>query len=183
MKSPEAGRIRQALRSATSGDHQRVDDLFAGYALDSATDYRAFLTAHARAVAALEPAARPDAPRLSLLEQDMAALDAAMPESLPVPSVPTPAFRWGLLYALEGSRLGGAMLGGAMLARRVGADLPTAYLSAVHGKGEWIAFQHALDAAAAEGGEGWLDDAVQGAQTAFALFAAAAEAQRMTAHG
>ena len=178
MKSPEAGRIRQALRSATSEDHQRVDDLFAGYALDSATDYRAFLTAHARAVAALEPAARPDAPRLSLLEQDMAALDAAMPESLPVPSVPTPAFRWGLLYALEGSRLGGAML-----ARRVGADLPTAYLSAVHGKGEWIAFQHALDAAAAEGGEGWLDDAVQGAQTAFALFAAAGEVQRMTAHG
>ncbi len=177
-KSTEAGRVRQALRAATADDHQQVDDLFAGYSLDSADDYRAFLTAHARAVAALEPAAQPAAPRLSLLAQDMATLDAPMPAALPVPSVPSPAFRWGLLYALEGSRLGGAML-----ARRVGPDLPTAYLSAVHGKGEWIAFQHALDEAAAEGGEGWLDDAVQGAQTAFALFAAAGEAQRMTTHG
>ena len=83
-----------------------------------------------------------------------------------------------MLYALEGSRLGGAFL-----ARRVGPGLPSAYLSATHDKGEWLAFQRALDGAAAEGGEGWLNDAVQGALAAFALFAAGAAAQKAVAHG
>jgi heme oxygenase len=70
-----------------------------------------------------------------------------------------------------------------MLSRQVGDGLPRAYLSAVHGKGEWIAFQRALDSAAAEGGEGWLDDAVQGALAAFALFAQAGEAEKISVHG
>jgi heme oxygenase len=46
-----------------------------------------------------------------------------------------------------------------------------------------VAFQRALDGAAAEGGEGWLNDAVQGALAAFALFAAGAAAQKAVAHG
>lgn len=176
--SPDAGRVRQALRDATMGSHLQVDTLFAGYALDRAIDYRRFLTAHARALGALEPVARPDSPRLPLLAQDLAALDTPMPDPLPLAPNATDGFRWGLRYALEGSRLGGAML-----SRQVAPDLPRAYLSAVHGKGEWKAFQAALDSAAAEGGEGWLDDAVQGAQAAFALFAQAGNAQAASADG
>lgn len=175
-KSTDAGQTRQALREATMGSHRRVDAIYGDFALDSPIDYRAFLTAHARALAGLEAAARPDAPRLPLLEQDLAALDLPMPPALPLEANAANGFHWGLRYALEGSRLGGAML-----SRQVGAGLPKAYLSAAHGKGEWIAFQRALDSAAAEGGEGWLDDAVQGAQAAFALFADAG--QQASAHG
>ncbi|MDO7836937.1 heme oxygenase [Sphingobium sp. HBC34] len=158
--------------------HRRVDAVYAGYALDSRSDYRAFLRAHARALGALESAAGNGASRLPLLADDLAALDAALPAPLPLAAADTDGFRWGLRYALEGSRLGGAML-----SRQVGAGLPRSYLCAVHGKGEWVAFQRALDSAAAEGGEGWLGDAVQGAQAAFALFAQAGEAEKAAVHG
>jgi heme oxygenase (biliverdin-IX-beta and delta-forming) len=178
IKSSDAGRTRQALRDATMQGHQRVDALFADFALDSEGGYRAFLTAHGRALSALEPAARPNRPRLPLLAQDLAALGATLPQPLPLRAAMGEGYRWGLLYALEGSRLGGAVL-----ARQVGRGLPHSYLSAIHEKGEWLAFQRALESAAAEGGEGWLEDAVQGALAAFALFAAAGAEQKIPAHG
>jgi len=182
-KSSDAGfdtpSVRQVLREATMDSHRRVDAIYADFALDSPSDYRAFLTAHARALGGIEAAAQPQAPRLPLLAQDLAALDLPLPEPLPLDDNVADGFHWGLRYTLEGSRLGGAML-----SRQVAPGLPKAYLSAAHGKGEWIAFQRALDGAAAEGGEGWLDDAVQGAQAAFALFAQAGQqAGQASAHG
>lgn len=176
--TPDAGGIRYALRDATMEDHRRVDAVYAGYRLDSLADYRAFLRAHARALGALERVAGAESPRLPLLADDLAALDDPMPAPLPLAVPEADGFRWGLRYALEGSRLGGAML-----SRQVGAGLPRSYLCAAHGKGEWVAFQRALDSAAAEGGEGWLGDAVQGAQAAFALFAQAGEAEKAVVHG
>ena len=174
-KSPGAGRIRQTLRDATMEDHDRVDALFSPHVLDNKEDYSAFLIAHARALGALEPVARPAASRLPLLESDLAILDMGMPSPMALPenraAHDADGYRWGLLYALEGSRLGGAML-----SRRVSAGLPKSYLSATHGKGEWIEFQTAMDVAGMDGGEGWLDAAVQGARAAFALFAGAAQA-------
>ena len=177
-KSPHVSGVRQALREATSDSHSHVDGLFSAYRLDSESDYAAFLTAHARALGALESVARPESPRLPMIAADLAAMDMTMPAPLSLADPDRDGYRWGLLYALEGSRLGGAML-----ARRVAPGLPHAYLSAVHGKGGWVAFQQALDRAAADGGEDWLDDAVQGAQAAFALFAAATRAELATAHG
>ena len=56
-KSPDAGRTRQALREATMASHDRVDALFADFSLDNARDYADFLSAHSRALSALEPAA------------------------------------------------------------------------------------------------------------------------------
>ena len=104
---------------------------------------------------------------MPLLAQDLAALDLPLPEPLPLDDNVADGFHWGLRYTLEGSRLGGAML-----SRQVAPGLPKAYLSAAHGKGEWIAFQRALD------------DAVQGAQAAFALFAQAGQqAGQASAHG
>ncbi|MEC3909939.1 biliverdin-producing heme oxygenase [Sphingobium sp. CR2-8] len=153
--------------------HRQVDAIYSDFSLNSAQDYGVFLTAHARVLGGLEAVAQPQAPRLPLLAQDLAALDLPLPAPLPLETRATDGFHWGLRYALEGSRLGGAML-----SRQVAPGLPKAYLSAAHGKGEWIAFQSALDSAAAEGGEGWLDDAVQGAQAAFALFAKAGQTRR-----
>ena len=167
------GHVRMALRDATMADHRRVDAIYADFSLDTRDAYRAFLTAHARVLAPLEAAVAPARPRQPLLAQDLAALGAALPAPLPQPDVRSDGASWGVRYALEGSRLGGAML-----ARQVGDGLPRAYLSAAHDKGEWIAFQRALESAAREGGEGWLEDAVQGARAAFALFAQAGEAER-----
>lgn len=176
--SPHVSGVREALRTATSGNHHRVDALFSRYQLDLQSDYGAFLTAHARALGALESVALPASPRLPLLADDLAAMDMAMPAPLFLADPDRDGYRWGLLYALEGSRLGGAVL-----ARQVAPGLPRAYLSAVHDRGGWVKFQHALDQAGAEGGEGWLDDAVQGAQAAFALFAQAAQPEPVAAHG
>ena len=179
MKKPShVGRIRLALRDATTENHRQVDMLFAGHALDAPESYHVFLMAHARALGALEPVARPAMPRLPLLADDLAALGHAMPSPLPLKPHAGEGYRWGLLYALEGSRLGGAML-----ARKVALGLPTAYLSATHEKGEWIDFQHRLDSAAAQGDEMWLDDAVLGAKAAFALFAQAGAAETAMIYG
>lgn len=179
IRTPYAGRVRQALREATMAGHQRVDDLFAHFPLDTAQGYGQFLRAHARALASLEPVARPPSTRLPLLEEDLAALGEDMPDALPMQVQDGEAFRWGALYALEGSRLGGAVL-----ERRVAQGLPRAYLSATHEKGGWIAFQQSLDEAAEDGGDEWIDNAVKGADAAFALFAAAAVADRGgNAHG
>ena len=177
-RTPSIGRVRQALRDATMANHHRVDALFSGFSLDSAAGYGAFLQAHARAVAPLEAVARPESPRLPQLTEDLAALGLPLPEPLALDTPGGEAFRWGALYALEGSRLGGAML-----ERRVPPGLPRAYLSSVHGRGGWIAFQQALDAAAEEGGEQWVDDAIRGAEAAFALFAAAANGEQVAGHG
>lgn len=156
-------------------NHQRVDELYSLFSLDSPTEYSAFLKAHARALAPLESLARPESPRLPQLEEDLAVLGEAMPEPLTAEAGASEAFRWGALYALEGSRLGGAML-----ERQVAPGLPRAYLQSGHRNGSWAAFQQALDAAADGGGQEWIDSAVQGAETAFALFAAGAAAERLT---
>lgn len=177
-KTTHIGRARLALRQATLASHQRVDDLFTSFTLSDARSYASFLKAHARALAPLEAAARPDASRMALLTQDLAAMGEALPPALDLDEARGEGFRWGALYALEGSRLGGAVL-----ARRVGSDLPHAYLSAVHEKGGWVAFQERLDAAAEGGGEGWLDEAVRGAEAAFDLFATAARTEMASAQG
>nr|WP_254911565.1 biliverdin-producing heme oxygenase [Sphingomonas sp. CDS-1] len=179
-RTPNAGRARQALRQATMESHQRVDDLFSRFSLEERSSYAAFLKAHARALAPLEEIAQPDAPRLPMVAQDLAALDEALPTPFAI-SMPMPlpdAFRWGARYTLEGSRLGGAVL-----ARRVAPGLPHAYLSATHDKGGWADFQRTLDEAAAEGSDRWIDEAIRGAQAAFDLFATAAGDEVAIVHG
>ncbi|MDI1297306.1 MAG: biliverdin-producing heme oxygenase [bacterium] len=178
MMNLEDRRIRHVLRAATTDDHLRVDASFSHFSLASPKSYRSFLRAHARALGAIEPAARPYASRLTLLADDLAVLGDRMPDSAPWTMEEGEGFRWGLLYTLEGSRLGGAML-----ARRVGPGLPHRYLSAAHEKGEWVAFQHALDVAAMRADEDWVDAAVRGASTAFALFADAARVEQAVTHG
>lgn len=167
--SPEVGSVRKALRDATADNHHRVDELYGHFALNNKRDYVAFLRAHARALGALEAVAGPQFRRLPLLRADLDALGEDVPGPLSLDVKDQDGWRWGVRYALEGSRLGGAML-----ARRVDPTYPHAYLSAVHEKGGWVAFQEAMAEAAEIGDEGWLNDAIAGAKAAFAIFAEAA---------
>jgi len=157
-----------ALRAATASDHGEVDSAYGGFDLADRAGYAAFLTAHARALPAVEAAlARTGEAgfrsRTPLLAVDLKALGLDMPDPLPLAGPAGPAARAGMLYVIEGSRLGGALL-----ARQVPADFPSSYLSATHLPGEWRALLARLDAMAE--GEGWLAEAVESARATFALY-------------
>lgn len=163
-----------ALRSATAADHEAVDAAFGGFDLADGAAYGRFLTAHARALPAVEAALAtigglpPIRPRTPLLAADLAALKLAMPAPLPLAAPDDLAGAFGMAYVIEGSRLGGGML-----SKRVAPWMPRAYLAATHLPGEWRAFGQALDAAA--GDEAWTAHAIASAKAVFALYRAAAD--------
>jgi heme oxygenase len=167
----------QQLRAETAADHDRVDSLYGGFALDDAADYRRMLTAHAAALPGVEAAlaAADDLPawrpRTALIAQDLAAMGVAMPAPAAFAAADD-ASRWGALYVIEGSRLGGMLL-----ARSVPAGLPSAYLGASHQPGEWRGLLAALEARAASAGEAWRQGVLAGARACFALYAAAVLAE------
>lgn len=167
----------EALRHRTAACHERVDRAFSGFDLADAASYRAFLVAHARALPAAEAIGTaitlpPVRPRTPLLAADLATLGVAMPVALGFAPPTGDAAAWGVRYVVEGSRLGGGIL-----AKRVGAGLPHAYLSARHEPGEWRAFAQAIDQAAAAQDEGWIDDAIIAAEACFDLYAAACQTE------
>jgi len=162
------------LRALTAKDHEWVDGAFGRFDLSDRSGYIAFLTAHARALPAVESALAgkvdpPLRPRADLLRRDLAELGVTMPEPLPFALPDDAASAFGAAYVIEGSRLGGGML-----ARTVPDGLPLAYLSATHLPGEWRAFGQALDAAAQTGGPEWIDRCATTARRVFALYATAA---------
>jgi len=167
--------LRNALRAGTSDCHADVDALFGRFDLGREADYRAFLSAHARAVPAVEIALEnsgielliPDwkeRRRRDLLLDDLAAMNAPLPPSLEAPDMPDDAALLGAVYVLEGSKLGGAML-----AKSVGDGLPSAYLSPFGPKGGMKAFMDMLDASGVDEAK-----AVEAARAVFALFHKAA---------
>jgi heme oxygenase len=161
------------LRSATRGDHEAVDAAFGDFAIDTAAGYRDFLTAHARILPLAERLIQPGAlienwqGRSAALLADLAALGGDTPDDLAFALPEGEAARWGALYVMEGSRLGGAVL-----ARHVGEGLPAAYLGARHPQGGWRALLERLDQA--DTGAEWRDEAVRGAKALFAAYRAAA---------
>ncbi len=161
----------EALRAGTRIHHAQVDDVFGRFDLSDAGSYLSFLEAHARAVVPIEwaladPASLPQwRSRIPLLEDDLRALGGGLPPVVALEGLQGSGERAGMLYVIEGSRLGGGML-----ARRVAPTLPTAYLSAVHLKGEWLALLTAFDARAAIEPPEWMTEAVDGAKRAFTLF-------------
>ena len=109
--------------------------------------------------------------RLWLLENDLKALGGRLPDVAAPTDLKGSGERAGMLYVIEGSRLGGGVLAG-----RVSAFLPVSYLCAVHHKGEWRALLAAFDEQAAAESAEWLAEALAGAKRAFALFVNAAKA-------
>lgn len=153
---------RQALRSATAENHDRVDALFSAFDLGSPHGYRAFLSAQAEPFVATERELEcagvgvfvPDwreRRRSHLLLDDLSKLaasdlrvedDASLREGgtdSRIRRADAPALL-GALYVLEGSRLGGALL-----KQRVPDHLPTRFLAAPEPAGSWRKLLEILD--------------------------------------
>jgi len=173
------------LRALTAPAHERVDAAFSHLSLTDPTGYRRFLHAHqmilpeCERVLAESGAADllPDWP--SRVRAPALAADIATVGGMPAPGIArlaplSPAGVWGMLYVLEGSRLGGAVL-----ARRV-QDNPdplcraaTRYLRHGEGLRLWPGFVAALEAAPVVQDDP--DTVIASALAAFDLFEAAAQ--------
>jgi heme oxygenase len=168
------------LRAATRASHDAVDAAFGDFDLSDRAAYRRFLVAHARALPPAEGAmqalafARTLPPRTPLLARDLVELSEPMPVPLAFASQDEAA-AWGVLYVVEGSRLGGVML-----ARSVAPDLPARYLDAGHAPGQWRAIRHAIDAAGVGASEAWHAALLAGAVATFDLYAQAAQQDTAT---
>lgn len=158
------------LRTATRPDHARVDAAFGHHDLATRTGYTAFLTAHARVLPAIEARLRPAElipgwqGRAGALAEDLATLGTALPAPSPIAIPSGEAARWGALYVLEGSRLGGAVL-----TKSVPAAFPRAFLAATHAPGQWRALLARLDSLTLD-----RDATLAGARATFAAFVTAA---------
>jgi heme oxygenase len=144
-------KARQALRSATAAEHDRVDGLFSRLDLSRIDDYRLFLAAQAAAHLPVEAeidaagAERlvPDWPerrRAGLLRADLHELGIDVPEPVPAPAFPAEPAVLGAIYVLEGSRLGGALL------KRSLPDIaPKRFIGAPQPAGSWRKLLELLD--------------------------------------
>ena len=173
--------LRDRLRAATSESHAALDATVAGWRIETPLGYGAFLSASVVALAPLELALEragvaewlPDWPmraRRVALVRDLAALGLEAPP-FGAARVPDRDFAAGLLYVLEGSRLGARFLSRQVQA--VGAGLPLAYLT--HGEGQdlWRSFLAWLEAIPKVGFR--TDAAEAGARYGFQCFSDAFE--------
>lgn len=166
----------EILRAKMAAAHAAIDVAFADFDLGDRESYIRFLLIHARALSAIEAAVghSPDLPswrpRTALLESDLEAFGYRLPEPLAVGPILGLAEKFGLLYVIEGSRLGGRIL-----SRRVAQAFPSAYLSSVHEHGEWRTFTSTLDERASAENAAWLDGVLAGANCGFGLYARSAK--------
>lgn len=116
-----AASIRAALRAATAEAHRKLDSLATRFDLTSDTGYRAFLTVSAEALLALEAALEragvaqhlddwPARARAGAIVADLQGLGGEAPAAAPVTLPASPAALFGVLYVLEGSRLGARLI-------------------------------------------------------------------------
>ncbi len=172
--------VRNYLRLSTAPLHARVD-AFMSRCLDQGSEgYAQFLALSAAAVLPLESALSdanvrmivPDWPRRSraaALRADLAELDVPVPEARIVPKITEEAFLFGILYVLEGSRLGArVMLESIQVSSSDAARSATRYLS--HGRDQrlWQTFLPQMEASSATHDRP--DVAASGAHAAFQLF-------------
>lgn len=140
--------LRDRLRAATAESHAGLDAQVAAWKIETPLGYGAFLSASAMAIAPLELALEragvvdwlPDWPsrvRRTVLAHDLAALSLEVPP-FATAVVPSADFGVGLLYVLEGSRLGARFL--ARQVRAAGHGLPLNYLTQGEGADLWRTF-------------------------------------------
>jgi heme oxygenase len=175
--SPGASR-RTSLRAATQEMHRDLDEAVADLDLTAPGDYRKFLLASAAPLLGIETFLEragvdrllPDwqqRARSQAILSDLRTLKlAAVPYDLRR-ATPTPAEMFGMLYVLEGSRLGARVLRErAMASSDATVRMANAYLSA-NDPQHWRSFLQKLESAAeAEDGS----ETTAGAVYAFALF-------------
>jgi heme oxygenase (biliverdin-IX-beta and delta-forming) len=173
--------VRSLLRSATADCHAEVDARFAPMVANGASRYAEFLSASAAALWPLERALNAadvtrilpdweDRSRSAALDADLSELGIPCPAAAPVPRLDGEAFLFGVLYVLEGSRLGAKLLTRQIL----GSSNPhlhraTRYLQHGEGKPLWQTFLARLESSIAVRRSP--ERAVAGAVAAFACFA------------
>jgi heme oxygenase len=179
-----SGSVRHLLRSATATDHAEVDARFATLIGRGVTGYREFLRLSAAAIGPLEEALREanverilpdwdDRSRWASLCADLAELRISAPPAARPPSLGGEAHQFGVLYVLEGSRLGAKVLIRRLLARP-GLQRPNPLRYLRHGEGLplWPTFVKQLESSAAVRRSP--ADAIAGAHKAFEWFGATA---------
>lgn len=166
------------LRARMAGEHAMVDAAFSCFDLADPGSYVSFLRAHAAVLPSIERALAADSSlppwrtRTEALTRDLATFGLGTPQPFSI-EIPSLAEKFGLLYVIEGSRLGGRLL-----LRRVNPAFSSNYLAAIHEPGEWRAFIDALEERAALEGSGWLDCVAVGAGRGFQLYAASVTVSR-----
>jgi heme oxygenase len=177
--------LRARLRDATADAHARLDAQLGALDLGGRDGYRVFLEANAAALLPLEDALEqagvarlfPDwtsRSRRDAIRADLARMGGTT-RPLAVAPLPDIGSVLGTMYVLEGSRLGAAVLLKQVAASPDPAVAgATAYLA--HGAGErlWPSFLALLEQHGAR--LGYAAGVIDGANQAFALFAAAAPA-------
>lgn len=188
-----SGSLRGHLRASTTDLHADVDALLTPLMAHGRRGYATFLLRSAAALLPLERALQsanvecvcPDwlvRSRSSALQSDLMDLRLAEPAHVPIPEMRGPAFQLGMLYVLEGSRLGAhVLLNDALRILPPQARCATRYLA--HGRGQplWPTFLQRLEASASA--RDALADTVAGARTAFAVFLASAKGEASAADG
>jgi len=168
-----------ALRAATASRHEALDAGLPIGAPDAALrDYiahlvllRMWLTPLHGWLAGFADGPRFDhAPRLALIEADLAEAGVSGPEAAPAPApawpaAASPAYRWGVHYVIEGSQLGGAVLYGRLRACLAPHRLRYLKGDAAGPGPRWRAFTQALRANVRTPAE--IADACAGACAAF----------------
>lgn len=173
--------LRDRLRAATAKDHAALDAVALTFDIESPSGYGRFLSASAVALTPLELALEragvgawlgdwPDRSRRAALSSDLVALGLAPPVTAAEPT-PSRGFGVGLLYVLEGSRLGARFL--ARRVRRSAPGLPTGYLGHGDEADLWRSFLGWLEAQPKVGLR--TDEALAGARYGFQCFSAAFE--------
>jgi heme oxygenase (biliverdin-IX-beta and delta-forming) len=159
------------LRATTAGQHALIDVALSRFDLTDRNSYVKFLLAHAAVLPPIEKALAADSSlppwraRTEALKLDLASFGHGMPPPLSI-EMSSLAEKFGLLYVIEGSRLGGRLL-----LSRVAPAFSSNYLGAIHEPGEWRAFIDALEERASAEHSGWLDCVAVGAGRGFQLYA------------
>lgn len=169
---------RNSLRGATDHLHRDLDRIVAGFRLDDVAHYRRFLQASAATLIAIEQLLEnagvaqliPDWTERSRREVILADLHSLGSQVQPLAlrrTSPTPAEVFGILYVLEGSRLGArALLDQVLASGDENVRNASAYLS--HGPSNlWRTFLEQLETHAAADDQ---TQTVSGAVYAFTMF-------------
>jgi len=181
---PPANRsIRAFLRGATADEHSALDRLVRPLFFGGEAGYVRFLQATAAAIIPLENAAitagvetlLPDwtlRSRAAALTLDLAELGMTVPSARQTVAIEDEAFLFGILYVLEGSRLGARPLLAELAAHpSARARKANHYLSHGAGRRLWPSFLRCLEASKAV--QRSPNRAIAGAKTAFAVYRSA----------
>ncbi|WP_445678595.1 biliverdin-producing heme oxygenase [Radicibacter daui] len=185
QKRPEAASavpsasVRFALKEATADAHRRLDALSARFNLSDDAGYRDFLMASAAALLPLEAALErggvaqlledwPSRTRASAICADLQGLEGDIPDARSVTLPASPAALFGVLYVLEGSRLGARFVLKQLEPAGERVRQNVRYLT--HGREQdlWRSFAARLESEATIAGD--LATTIAAAHTAFGVF-------------